>query len=216
MPFYAIKKLINLEFQENLFKFSIPISKSPSYLRYTILGSRFPLCNAISEGRPPQCKTSLEAGRQPSNVRMENDSGRKFFWKPLFSTVHITPIIMGRKYFFWFSEIYKFSCFLSQFRSPHLTLDIRSWSRGSPFVMRSRKAGFPLHLGSASLEAEALPSEVRIEDNSDRKLSNCNQDVNQIEREIRSNGAFRSNRQFRWYISVSLCYDFRAIHISKS
>ena len=44
----------------------------------------------------------------------------------------------------------------------------------------------------------------------------CNQDVNQIEREIRSNGAFRSNRQFRSYISVSLCYDFRAIHISKS
>ena len=47
-------------------------------------------------------------------------------------------------------------------------------------------------------------------------ISNCNQDVNQIEREIRSNGAFRSNRQFRSYISVSLCYDFRAIHISKS
>ena len=56
---------------------------------------------------------------------------------------------------------------------------------------------------------------------------NCNQDVNQIEREIRSNGAIRSNRQFRsnqtsshsaddTYISVSLCYDFRAIHISKS
>ena len=50
---------------------------------------------------------------------------------------------MSRKYFFWFFEIDKFSCFLSQFRSPHLTLDIRSWSRGSPFVMRSRKAGLP-------------------------------------------------------------------------
>ena len=41
--------------------FSIPISKSPSHPRYTILGSRFPLCNAISEGRPPQCNTSSEA-----------------------------------------------------------------------------------------------------------------------------------------------------------
>ena len=28
-------------------------------------------------------------------------------------------------------------------------------------------------------------------------IPTCNQDVNQIEREIRSNGAFRSNRQFR-------------------
>ena len=78
MPFYAIEKLKNLEFQENLFKFSIPISKSPSHPRYTIMGLRFRLCNAISEGRPPQCNTSLEAGKQPSNVRIENDSGRNF------------------------------------------------------------------------------------------------------------------------------------------
>ena len=51
----------------------------------------------------------------------------------------------------------------------------------------------------------------------------CLQDVNQIEREIRSNGAFRSNRQFRSKQTslhsadmtyISLCYDFRAIHIS--
>ena len=58
--------------------FSIPISKSPPHPRYTILESRFPLCNVISEGRPPSCNTSSEAVRQPFNVRIENDSGRKF------------------------------------------------------------------------------------------------------------------------------------------
>ena len=131
--------------------FSIPISKSPPHPRYTILESRFPLCNAISEGRPPLCNTSSEAGRQPSNVHIEKDSGRKFskskmlkvFLETTFLHSSCHPDHYEPKIFFWFFEIDKFSCFLSQFRSPHLTLDIRSWSRGSPFVMRSRKAGLP-------------------------------------------------------------------------
>ena len=156
MPFYAIEKLKNLEFQENLFKFSIPISKSPSHLRYTILGSRFPLCNAISEGRPPLCNTSSEAGRQPFNVRIENlrQKFQKFSWKSLSSTVHVTLIIMSRKYFFWFFEIYKFSCFLSH---PRYT------------ILESR---FPLcnaisegrpPLCNMSSEAVRQPFNVRIE-----------------------------------------------------
>ena len=37
-------------------------SKSGSTLRFTILDSRVPPCNAISEGRPPLCNTSSEAG----------------------------------------------------------------------------------------------------------------------------------------------------------
>ena len=41
---------------ENIF------SKSGSTLRYAILDSRVPPCNAISEGRPPLCNTSSEAG----------------------------------------------------------------------------------------------------------------------------------------------------------
>jgi len=49
------------------------------------------------------------------------------------------------------------------------------------------------------------------------------QDVDRIEREMGSNGAFRSNRQFGSnqtslhsadMMYTSLCYDFRAIHIS--
>ena len=49
----------------------------------------------------------------------------------------MTPWSLWAETIFWFFEI------LSLFRSPHLTLDIRSWSRGSPFVMRSRRAGLP-------------------------------------------------------------------------
>jgi len=54
----------------------------------------------------------------------------KFSWKLLFFTVnYVTLIIMSRKYFVGFSivsEIHTFLCFLSRFRSPHLTLDIQS------------------------------------------------------------------------------------------
>ena len=63
------------------------------------------------------------------------------FWGSYYAWADLKSICS--KIFFWFFEIHKFSCFLSQFRSPHLTLDIRSWSRGSPFVMRYRKAGLP-------------------------------------------------------------------------
>ena len=57
---------------ENIFwffeihKFSIPVSKSPPHPRYTILESRSPFCNTISDGRPPLFNMSSEAGRQPS------------------------------------------------------------------------------------------------------------------------------------------------------
>ena len=53
-------------------------SKSTLTPRYTILDSMFPPCNAISEGRLPLCNTSSEAGALPSEVRIENDSDRKF------------------------------------------------------------------------------------------------------------------------------------------
>ena len=38
----------------------------------------FPPCSAISEGRLPFCSTSSDAGALPSEVRIENDSDRKF------------------------------------------------------------------------------------------------------------------------------------------
>ena len=66
----------------------------------------------ISEGRLPLCNTSSEAGALPSEVRIENDSDRKFaksifskfFWKPLFSPFYGTLFIISRKYFFGFSK----------------------------------------------------------------------------------------------------------------
>ena len=65
-------------------------------------------------------------------------------------------IIISRKYF-------------SVFRGPHLPLDTPFWTRCFPLVMQSRKAGFLFC--STSSDAGALPSEVRIENDSDRKFS---------------------------------------------
>ena len=80
----------------------------------------------------------------------------KFFWKPLFSTIHVTLIIMSRKYFF-------------EFRSPNLPFDIRFWTRGFLLVMRSRKAGFPF--ATRARKRELSIQEVRIENDSDKKFS---------------------------------------------
>ena len=60
-----------------------------------------------------------------------------------------TLFIISRKYFF---------------RGPHLPLDTPFWTRCFPLVMQSRKAGFPF-------AARAWKREVRIENDSDRKLS---------------------------------------------
>ena len=67
-----------------------------------------------------------------------------------------TLFIISRKYF-------------SVFRGPHLPLDTPFWTRCFPLVMQSRKAGFPF--AARASEAGALPSEVRIENDSDRKFS---------------------------------------------
>ena len=66
-----------------------------------------------------------------------------------------TLFIISRKYF-------------SVFRGPHLPLDTPFWTRCFPLVMQSRTR---LPLCSTSSEAGALPSEVRIENDSDRKFS---------------------------------------------
>ena len=109
-------------------------------LRYTILDSRFTPENAISEGRPPLCNSSSETGSLPSEVRIENDSDRKFlspkFLKHFLETTflyvscypyHYEPKIFFRffleiffsdkkfsksKYFKSFSGNYSCSCFM--------------------------------------------------------------------------------------------------------
>ena len=54
-------------------KFIYGFSKSAPTPRYTILDTRLPPCNAISEGRPLLSNTSSEAGAMPLEVRIEND-----------------------------------------------------------------------------------------------------------------------------------------------
>ena len=53
-------------------------SKSAPTPRHTILDSRLPPCNVISEGRPPLSNTSSEAGALPLEGRIENDSDQIF------------------------------------------------------------------------------------------------------------------------------------------
>ena len=59
-------------------KYIFGFSKSVPTPRYTILNSRLPPCNAISEGRPPLSNTSSEAGALPLEGRIQNDSDRIF------------------------------------------------------------------------------------------------------------------------------------------
>ena len=114
-------------------------SKSAPTPRYTILDSRLPPCNAISEGRPPLSSTSSEAGALPLEGRIENDSVRIFskskfvhcFLETTFLHVSCYPVIVNRKYIYGFSK---------SAPTPRYTiLDTRL-----PLEMRSRKAGLPL------------------------------------------------------------------------
>ena len=72
-------------------------SKSALTPRFTILDSMFPPCNAISEGRLPFSNTGSEVGALPSEVRIENDSDRKFsksIFFQSFSGNHFSPRFM--------------------------------------------------------------------------------------------------------------------------
>ena len=77
-------KKVELSWTNQKVQLQLDLSKSPAV--------------AISEGRLPLCNTSSEAGALPSEVRIENDSDRKFsksffskfFWKPLFSPFYGT------------------------------------------------------------------------------------------------------------------------------
>ena len=122
---------------ENIFR----IFEVRTYPSIHHFGLDVPPCNAIAEGRLPLCSTSLEAGALPSEVRIENDSDRKFsksIFFQKFSGNHFYPRFMVRcsllaKNIFRFFEV----------RTPHLPIDTPFWTRGFSLVMRSRKAGFP-------------------------------------------------------------------------
>ena len=87
-------------------------SKSAPTPRYTILDSRLPPCNAISEGRPPLSNTSSEARALPLEVRIENDWDQIFFkskfvhsfLETTFLHVLCYAVIVSRKYIYRFSK----------------------------------------------------------------------------------------------------------------
>ena len=87
---------------------------------HKILDSRVPLCYAISEGRPRLCNMSSEAGALPSELRIENDSDRKFSKSTFFkvfleTTFHATPIHVS-----CYPDHYEPKIFFSVFWSPYL------------------------------------------------------------------------------------------------
>ena len=57
-----------------IYNIYLRISKSAPTPQYTILDSRLPPCNAISEVRPHLSNTSSEAGALPLEILIENDS----------------------------------------------------------------------------------------------------------------------------------------------
>ena len=142
-------------------KYIYGFSKSAPTPRHTILDSRLPPCNAISEGRPPLSNTSSEAGALPLEVRIENDWDQIFFkskfvhcfLETTFLHVSCYPVIVNRKFIYGFSK---------SAPTPRYTiLDTRlppcnAISEGRPL------------LSNTSSEAGALPLEVRIENDWDQ------------------------------------------------
>ena len=124
-------------------------------------GLEVPPGNAISEGRPPLCNTSSEAGALdtggtyvPRMTRTTNFLRQNVFLKTTFFHDSCQPDHYEPKIFF---------------RSPDLPFDMRFWTRGFLLVMRSRKAGFPF--ATRARKRELSIQEVRIENDSDQKFS---------------------------------------------
>ena len=118
----------------------------------------------ISEGRPPLRNTSSEAGAPPSEVRIENDSDRKSSKSKFFKVILQTTFVHVSCY----PDHYEPKIFFSVFKV-HTYPSIHDFGlEGSPCNAISE--GRP-PLRNTSSEAGAPPSEVRIENDSDRKSS---------------------------------------------
>ena len=145
-------------------KYIFGFSKSAPTPRYTILNSRLPSCNAISEGRPPLSNTSSEAGALPLEGRIENDSDQIFskskfvhcFLVTTFLHVLCYPVIVSWKYIYGFSK---------SAPTPRYTILDSRLSRCN-VISEGRPP-----LSNTSSEAGALPLEGRIENDSDRIFS---------------------------------------------
>ena len=112
-------------------------------------------CNAISEGRLPLCNTSSDVGALPSEVRIENDSDRKFsksIFFQNFSGNHFYPRFMLR------CSLLAENIF-SVFRSPHSAPTHRYTILDSRLLPCNAISEGRLPLCNTSSEAGALPSD---------------------------------------------------------
>ena len=88
------------------------------------------LVNFMSFGQVlglPLHNTRSEAGAPPLEVRIENDSDRKFS-KSKFKVFLETTFVHVSCY----PDHYEPKIFFSVFRSPHIPFDTRFWTRGAP------------------------------------------------------------------------------------
>ena len=93
-------------------KIYLPFFEVCTYPLIHNFGFEAPTCNAISVGRPPLSNLSSQAGALPLEVRIENDSDRKFskskFFQSFLETTFLHdscyPVIVSRKYIFGFSK----------------------------------------------------------------------------------------------------------------
>ena len=115
-----------------------------------------------SEGRLPLCNTSSEAGALPSEVRIVNGSDRTFSKSNIFQSFSgnhfcprfMVPCSLSAENIFRFFEVRTYPSI------HHFGLDVPPCNA----ISEGR-----LPLCNTSSEAGALPSEVRIENDSDRK-----------------------------------------------
>ena len=124
-------------------KYSFGFSKSALTPRYTL------------EGRLPLCNTSSEAGALPSEVRIENDSDRKFsksIFFQSFSGNHFSPRFMVP------CSLLAENIF-SVFRSPHSASSPRYTILDLRLLPCNAISEGRLPLCNTSSEAGALPSD---------------------------------------------------------
>ena len=101
----------------------------------------------ISEGRPPLCNTSSEAGAPPSEVCIENNSDRKFSKSKFFQVILETTFVHVSCY----PDHYEPKIFLRFSKFTH-TLRYTILDSRAPLVMRSRKAGLPFAIRARKRE----------------------------------------------------------------
>ena len=125
-------------------------------------GLEAPPCIAISEGWPPLSNKSSEAGALPLKVRIENDSDRKNFKSKIFKVFLETTFLHVSCEPKIYVRFFKVCTYPS----------IHNFGLEAPPCIAISEGWPPL--SNTSLEAGALPLEIRFENDSDRNFLSRN------------------------------------------